>query len=119
MVTLDYRVSIEVQTFESAPGQMATLDAVWILARIVDGKSRTGRTTVREPARDREAVRGGKRGLAESGEAVGHPGAGGGSLPACATVAGCRSCASGLGRPPAMQSGKRNWSTDAIRCART
>jgi hypothetical protein len=85
MVTLDYRVSIEVQTFESAPGQMATLDAVWILARIVDSKSRIGRTTVREPARDCAAVRGGERGLAESGEAVGHPGAGGGSLPASAT----------------------------------
>ena len=47
---VDYRVGIEVQTFESAPGQMATLDAVWTVARTKDGRSRTGRTTVREPA---------------------------------------------------------------------
>ena len=48
--SVDYRVAIEVQTFESALGQMATLDAVWIVARTADGRSRTGRTTVREPA---------------------------------------------------------------------
>ena len=47
---VDYRVCVEVQTFESAPGQMATLDAVWVVTRAVDGGSRTGRTTVREPA---------------------------------------------------------------------
>ena len=46
----NYRVGIEVQTFESAPGQAATLDAVWTVARTKDGRSRTGRTTVREPA---------------------------------------------------------------------
>jgi uncharacterized lipoprotein YmbA len=43
-------VSVEVQTFESAPGQMATLDAVWVVTRAVDGGSRTGRPTVRGPA---------------------------------------------------------------------
>ena len=47
---VNYRVGIEVQTFESAPGQAATLDAVWTVARTKDGRSRTGRTTVREPA---------------------------------------------------------------------
>jgi len=47
---VDYRVNVEVQTFESAPGQMATLDAVWRVVRIKDGSARTGRTTVREPA---------------------------------------------------------------------
>ena len=47
---VNYRVGIEVQTFESAPGLAAMLDAVWTVARTKDGRSRTGRTTVREPA---------------------------------------------------------------------
>jgi uncharacterized lipoprotein YmbA len=46
----DYRVAIEVQRFESALGEAATLDAVWTVSRTKDGKSQTGRTTVREPA---------------------------------------------------------------------
>ena len=50
---VNYRVGIEVQTFESAPGQAATLDAVWTVARTKDGRSRTGRTTVREAAPDK------------------------------------------------------------------
>ena len=45
----DYRVAIEVQSFDSAPGDAATLNAVWIVRRTKDGKSQTGRTTVREP----------------------------------------------------------------------
>jgi uncharacterized lipoprotein YmbA len=45
----DYRVAIEVQSFESAPGDAATLNAVWVVRRLKDGKSQTGRTTVREP----------------------------------------------------------------------
>ena len=45
----DYRVAIEVQSFESAPGDAATLNAVWIVRRTKDGKTVTGRTTVREP----------------------------------------------------------------------
>jgi len=44
----DYRAVIEVQRFESAPGEAATLDAVWTVSRTKDGKSQTGRTTVRE-----------------------------------------------------------------------
>ena len=44
----DYRAAIEVQRFESAPGEAATLDAVWTVSRAKDGKSQTGRTTVRE-----------------------------------------------------------------------
>lgn len=48
-VVPDYRAAIDVQRFESAPGQAATLDAVWTVARSKDGRSRTGRTTVREP----------------------------------------------------------------------
>jgi len=44
----DYRAAIEVQRFESAPGEAITLDAVWTVSRIKDGKSQTGRTTLRE-----------------------------------------------------------------------
>ena len=49
----DYRVAIEVQTFESAPGDAATLNAVWLVRRARDGKSETGRTSTREPATDK------------------------------------------------------------------
>jgi uncharacterized protein len=45
----DYRVAIEVQSFDSAPGDAATLNAVWVVRRTKDGKSQTGRTNVREP----------------------------------------------------------------------
>ena len=48
----DYRVAIEVQSFESTPGEAATLNAVWMVRRTKDGKSETGRTSVREPAND-------------------------------------------------------------------
>lgn len=44
----EYRAAIEVQKFESAPGDSATLDAVWTVRRTKDDNSRTGRTTVRE-----------------------------------------------------------------------
>ena len=50
----DYRVAIEVQSFESAPGDAATLNAVWIVRRIRDGKAETGRTSVREPAQGKD-----------------------------------------------------------------
>jgi uncharacterized lipoprotein YmbA len=43
-----YRVAIEVQRFDSAPGEAATLDAVWTVRRTKDGRTETGRTTVRE-----------------------------------------------------------------------
>ena len=46
----DYRVVIQVQSFDSAPGDAATLDAVWTVSRAKDGTSRTGRTAVREAA---------------------------------------------------------------------
>jgi uncharacterized lipoprotein YmbA len=49
----DYRVAIEVQSFESVPGEAATLNAVWIVRRSKDGKPQTGRTTVREPAQEK------------------------------------------------------------------
>jgi uncharacterized lipoprotein YmbA len=49
----DYRVAIEVQTFESMAGEAATLNAVWLVRRTRDGKSETGRTSAREPASDK------------------------------------------------------------------
>jgi len=48
----DYRVAIEVRTFESAPGNSAALDAVWTIRRSKDGKTQTGRTSVREKVAD-------------------------------------------------------------------
>ena len=50
---IDYRAAIEVQRFESAPGDAATLDAIWTVSRSADGRSRTGRTTAREAAPDK------------------------------------------------------------------
>lgn len=44
----DLRVAIEVQRFDSTPGESTMLDAVWAVRRAKDGKSETGRTTVRE-----------------------------------------------------------------------
>jgi uncharacterized lipoprotein YmbA len=49
-VDADFRVAIEVQSFGSAPGDAATLNAAWIVRRLRDGRSEAGRTTVREPA---------------------------------------------------------------------
>jgi uncharacterized protein len=49
----DYRAAIEVQSFESAPGEAAILDAVWTVRRAKDGKAETGRTTVREAAQEK------------------------------------------------------------------
>ena len=44
----DFRVTIEVQRFESTLGESTMLDAVWVVRRAKDGKSETGRTRVRE-----------------------------------------------------------------------
>jgi len=44
----DYRVAVEVRTFESTPGKSAALDAVWTVRRTKDGKAQTGRTSARE-----------------------------------------------------------------------
>jgi uncharacterized lipoprotein YmbA len=43
-----YRAVIEVQSFDSTLGEAATLDAVWTVRRMKDGRTETGRTTVRE-----------------------------------------------------------------------
>ena len=52
-VDADYRVAIEVQRFESAPGEAATLNAIWVVRRTKDGKAVTGRTTARQPVQDK------------------------------------------------------------------
>jgi hypothetical protein len=44
----DYRVAVEVRTFDSTPGTSAVLDAVWTVRRMKDGKTQTGRTSARE-----------------------------------------------------------------------
>jgi len=49
-----YRAVIEVQGFESTPGEAATLDAVWTVRRMKDGKTDTGRTTVREAVQEKD-----------------------------------------------------------------
>jgi len=50
---VDYRAAIEVQSFQSAPGEAALLDAVWSVRRAKDGKAETGRTTVRETVQEK------------------------------------------------------------------
>jgi hypothetical protein len=52
-LTVDDRTTVEVQRLESAPGEAATLDAVWTVSRDADGRTRTGRTTTRETAPDK------------------------------------------------------------------
>jgi uncharacterized lipoprotein YmbA len=49
-----YRVLVDVLRFESAPGETASLDAVWTVRSTKDGTTRSGRTTVSEPVPDRE-----------------------------------------------------------------
>jgi uncharacterized protein len=50
---IDYRVAIDVQTFESEPGDAATLSAIWSVRRTKDGTTQTGRTAVREPSHEK------------------------------------------------------------------
>ena len=47
-----YRVAIEVQRFDAALGEAATLDAVWTVRRMKGDKTQTGRTTVREAVQE-------------------------------------------------------------------
>ncbi len=46
----DYRVSLEIQKFESVPGQSVQIDAVWVVRKSVGGVSLSGRTVSVEPA---------------------------------------------------------------------
>lgn len=43
-----YRVSIDVQQFESVPGQSVLVDAIWAVHRVAGGEPRAGRTVARE-----------------------------------------------------------------------
>jgi len=45
----DYRVTIDVQGFESKLGDAATLNAAWTVRRTRDSRVQAGRTAVREP----------------------------------------------------------------------
>jgi uncharacterized lipoprotein YmbA len=45
----DYRVTIDVQRFESVQGQAATLEAVWTVRKTAGGMVRSGRTVARQP----------------------------------------------------------------------
>jgi hypothetical protein len=44
-----YRVSIEVQQFESVPGKSATVEAVWVVKKAADKVSLSGHTLATEP----------------------------------------------------------------------
>jgi uncharacterized lipoprotein YmbA len=52
-VDVDFRASVEVQRFESAPGAYALLDAVFTIRRTADARAVTGRTTAREATADK------------------------------------------------------------------
>jgi hypothetical protein len=43
-----YRVTIDVQRFESTPGESALIDAVWSVRAVTNGTTRSGRSTARE-----------------------------------------------------------------------
>jgi uncharacterized lipoprotein YmbA len=43
-----YRVTIDVQRFDSIPGQAATVDALWAVRQTATGNVRSGRTVARE-----------------------------------------------------------------------
>jgi uncharacterized lipoprotein YmbA len=51
-LTADYRVAIDVQSFESTPGDAARLSALWTVRRVKDGATATGRTTTHEAPSD-------------------------------------------------------------------
>ena len=44
-----YRVTIDVQRFDSVPGQSALVEAVWTVHRTAGGETRSGRTVASEP----------------------------------------------------------------------
>ena len=45
----DYRVLVDIQRFESSPGEVVTVEAFWSLLRAGGGAPKTGRLLVREP----------------------------------------------------------------------
>jgi uncharacterized protein len=57
-VDADYRVEIDVQVFESIPGEAAHISSMWTVRRVKGGKTRTGHTDTREasPEKSYEAL---------------------------------------------------------------
>jgi uncharacterized protein len=53
MENADYRVSVDIQRFDSTLGESVTIDALWTVKRVSDGVLRTGRSTVRESSQGR------------------------------------------------------------------
>jgi uncharacterized protein len=49
-----YRVAIDVQRFESIPGQSALVEAVWTVRKTAGGETRSGRTSAQEPVQGKE-----------------------------------------------------------------
>jgi uncharacterized lipoprotein YmbA len=47
--TPDYRVTIDIQRFESIQGDAALVEAVWTVRKTAGGETRSGRTVTREP----------------------------------------------------------------------
>jgi len=47
---VDYRVAVDALRFDSAPGGAATLDALWTIRSAKPEQTRSGRTSVTEPA---------------------------------------------------------------------
>ena len=48
--TPDYRVTIDLQRFDSIQGDAALVEAVWTVRKTAGGETRSGRTVAREPA---------------------------------------------------------------------
>ena len=44
-----YRVTLDIQRFESVPGESALVEAVWTVRKLAGGATRSGRTVAREP----------------------------------------------------------------------
>ena len=57
--SFDYRVLVDIQRFESTPGQMAAIDALWTIQQpSKEGVvSKTGRSTVQQPIGGRDTTR--------------------------------------------------------------
>jgi uncharacterized lipoprotein YmbA len=49
-----FRVTIDVQRFESAPSQYALIEALWTVRRMADGQINTGHTLAREPVQGKD-----------------------------------------------------------------
>lgn len=45
----DYRVTLDLQRFESTPGDAVHIEAVWVVKHAESARARSGRTVVREP----------------------------------------------------------------------